>query len=264
MNFSTLNVAVIGAGRLAWSLIANFQQAGIPVRQLISRSENKRQAFAQAYAIPHLGQSPKDLLPDTDLVILSVSDHAIAEVALQLKGTIRPEAAVFHTSGSIDLETLLPAGGQIGVFYPLQMFTPRAVVDFRTIPLFIEGTANTLPLLRRLAESVSDRVVELNSADRLRLHLGAVFACNFPNYLYQLTHQLMPQQAEMDFRIYEPLVREQINRVFESLPENTQTGPAIRGDQVTLQKHLDLLQDQPDIRALYQRLSQRINADLEL
>jgi predicted short-subunit dehydrogenase-like oxidoreductase (DUF2520 family) len=262
MNPSPLKVALIGAGNLAWSLIPNLQKAGVEVSQLISRSPEKRRLFGEAYAIPHLKARPQELHPAVNLVFLTVSDHAIASVAAQLKGCISPQSILVHTSGSIAMDELAVSGARTGVFYPLQTFTTQVVVDFQEVPLFLEGAGQTE--LHGLARQLSNRVFPLDSTDRLRLHLGAVVACNFTNYLYQLAQDLMPQKEGIDFSIYEALVREQVDKAFRFQPQNTQTGPAIRGDLVTLQKHFDLLQDQPEAQELYRQLSLRINPKLEL
>lgn len=265
MHLPSLKVAIIGAGRLSWSLIPNLQAAGLEVRQLISRSADKRTRFQKAYQISRVDAQLSELVPEVELVFLAVSDHAIADVAQTLTGILPPESMLVHCSGSIAMDALGTAGGAKGVFYPLQMFTTQAVVDFRQVPLFVEGESSAVQtLLFSLAQSLSDQSYVLSSEDRLRLHLGAVVACNFTNYLYQLSQQLMPQQADLDFRIYEPLVREQIDRVFQLLPEQTQTGPAIRGDAVTLQKHLALLGGEPHAQKLYRELSLLIRPDLDL
>lgn len=252
----------IGAGNMSWSLIPALQKAGHHIIQLISRSEEKLEHFAATYNIPIISTNLQDLNPKVDFVFLTVSDQAVEKIAKTLPKT---NATFLHTSGSISLESLSPIGEHIGVFYPMQTFTRQKLVDFYPVPIFLEGKNETVEKrLYELAQTISNNVQFLNSQDRLRLHMGAVISCNFTNYLYQLTNKVLPHQAGLDFSIYTPLLREQLDKALAFQPQHTQTGPAIRGDIVTLQKHLTLLKDQPEIRELYLKLSNMINPGIKV
>ena len=264
MNLEKLKITVIGAGNLAWSLIPALQQAGISDIQLISRSETNRQSYQKQFGISQVDDNIGRLRPDTDLIFITVSDQAIGSVVQKLALTGVGNAICVHTSGSIPLAELTVLGEHTGVFYPMQTFTRDKMADFKLIPIFLEGNEAVLSKLKPIAERLSDKVFLLNSSDRLKLHMGAVWACNFTNYLFQIAQELMPQQSGMDFSIYEPLVREHIDKVFQFYPDHTQTGPAIRRDLKTLHKHLGMLDDHPRLQALYKQLSLGIRQDLDL
>jgi predicted short-subunit dehydrogenase-like oxidoreductase (DUF2520 family) len=259
MKLSEYRVAVIGAGNLAWSLIPNLQRAGVDVQQLISRDRERLLTYADTYGIPHTAHRPEELRPEINLLFLTVSDQAIEPLAARLPAG---ERTVLHCSGSMPLSTRAAAGPATGVCYPLQIFTRQAVTDFSGLPLFLEATAAARPALERVAHALSPRVYELDSAQRLKLHLGAVWVCNFPNLLYRFAEEQQTEGTGLDIRVYEPLIRMHIDKVFREGPANSQTGPAIRGDMPTLHKHLQLLQDQPAWQELYRILSQLINPEL--
>ncbi|MFK7922519.1 MAG: Rossmann-like and DUF2520 domain-containing protein [Bacteroidia bacterium] len=258
-----LKIVIVGAGKIAWSLIPALQKAGADIIQLISRSASSRKKYASAYHIPHQAANLNALNPAADWVILSIPDQAIGDTAEQLKGILQPHQVLLHTSGSTDIQTLQIAGGKKAVLYPMQIFTTDAVADFSRLPIFIEADADVLPSVERLARDLSQRVYPLDSDGRMQLHLGAVIACNFSNYLYRWAQEAMPKIEGIDFNIYEPLVREQVDKVFAHSPENTQTGPALRGDLGVLLKHLSLL-DQEEQRRLYRWLSLQINEQLPI
>ncbi|MEM6265183.1 MAG: DUF2520 domain-containing protein [Bacteroidota bacterium] len=258
---STWRVAVIGAGNLSWNLIPNLQAHRVEVVQLITRSTRKLKKFADVYGIPARSTYLDEIVKSANLVFLNVSDHAISEVATQLAPHVNPEAIYVHASGSIGLDALAPMGENIGVFYPMQIFTQAKVADFSELPIFLEGNEEVYRRLLPLARTLSRRVQRMSSEDRMRLHIGAVMVCNFVNHLFKTARDAMPGT---DFEIYEPLIREHIDKVFTVGPQNTQTGPAIRGDMITLQKHLHLLEGQPELQELYRKLSMGINPKLEL
>lgn len=257
---SIQKAVIIGAGNLSWSLIPNLQEAGIVVSQLISRTAKRRHLYSQAYDLSLQTDQLSEIDQEADWVFLCVRDHMIGQLAKDLEPYMPPKAIALHSSGSMALDTLEVLGDRIGIFYPLQIFTRQAVTDFGSLPLFIEGNPKVLPRLKSLAERMSPQVKTMDSAARLRMHLGAVMVCNFTNFLYTQASGIM----EGDFEVYIPLIKKHLEKVFSHGPENTQTGPAIRGDYKTLFKHLNSLEEQPDLRQLYKYLSKLINSELDL
>lgn len=252
-------IGLIGAGNLAWNLAANL--AGSPFEIVQVHSRHLDSAFRLAKDFPHIQPAfaPSQLRPDLDLALVASSDHGIAEIAATYAPFRGPQTVFAHTSGSIDLSALAPLGERVGVFYPLQTFTRGHKADFADIPLFLEGDAAVLDVLRPVAEHLSRRVGYMDSAQRLRLHLGAVFASNFANYMWLMAEQTVEGTGAAGLEVYAPLIRECMEKALRYGPHAAQTGPARRGDAVTMQKHMDLLRgNDPKLGQLYQILSELI------
>ncbi len=260
MTLSTRTAALIGPGRLAWSLIPALQAADIRIHALIGRREEQLGPFSHAYPDLPTATDFAAIPPNTDWIFLTVGDQAIASVASDLAGKIGKETWVFHTSGSTPLQHLAPLGPQVGVFYPLQIFTFDQVVPFEQVPLFLE-LPDRHPLWT-LAHRLSPQVHPMDSATRLRLHMGAVWVVNFTNYLFRVGLSNLP--GAIPFEVYRPLIHAHLEKAFAFGPEQTQTGPAIRGDDLTIKQHLEMLQAKPDWQSLYRTLSQAINPDLKV
>ena len=127
------------------------------------------------------------------------------------------------------------------------------------MPLFIEGSSDqTLNSIRELALTVSTDVTVLSSEGRKKLHLAAVFTCNFSNHMYAIAEQLLADEG-VPFRVMLPLVRETARKVETMSPKDAQTGPAIRGDRKVIDEHLALLKDNPEFAELYRLISTDIN-----
>lgn len=250
---------VIGAGNLSWSLIPGLQKAGIEVIQMISRNFSRATAYASEYKIEKISDKMSEISQEADLIFLCVSDGAIAKLALEIRET---DAIVIHCSGSVELEVLKSSGKQTGVFYPMQVFTRQMVVDFAEVPLFIEGEEEVQNLLISLGRRMSNKVYEMDSRSRLFLHLGAVMVTNFTNYIYRQANRVAIQPVDLDFDIYESLIRSHIKAVLEKGPEETQTGPAIRGDEEVIQKHMKVLSSDKELKQLYGAISYMINPEL--
>ncbi len=249
-----MRITLIGSGNVATHLAAAFKNAGHVIVQVYSRDIQNASLLAyhvKAGAIDNLG----DISPETDLFIIAVKDDAIGDIAQKL---VRYNKLIVHTSGATSLNVLTQYTDKAGVFYPLQTFSKTKELDFRTVPLCIEGADEQITTqLEDLARTISNNVYRVNSDKRKILHLAAVFACNFPNYLYYAAGKLL-QQHDLDFSLLRPLILETAEKVQEYLPNQVQTGPAIRNDEKTMATHLQLLHDDPELERLYAELSQLI------
>jgi len=180
----------------------------------------------------------EDLPLDSDLYIISVSDDAIQSVAASL-----PElnGIVAHTSGSVGMEVLAPYAKRYGVFYPLQTFTKGLDINYAEIPMFIEGCDEAVAkLLSEAAALFTSRIYPADSQRRRRLHVAAVFACNYANYMWSIADRLL-REDDMTFDLLRPLISGAVDKVMRISPEDAQTGPASRGDIKVLQEHYDML-----------------------
>lgn len=245
-----MNITLIGSGNVATHLAAAFKNAGHKILQVYSPTYQN--AALLAY---HVGASAIDKLADidtlADIFVIAVKDDAIEGLAAQL--SVYQKLTV-HTSGATDLL----AQANTGVFYPLQTFSKIKEVNFSQVPLCIEGSDEQVTvLLEQLAHTISNNVSRVNSAQRKILHLAAVFACNFPNALYAMAQGLLASY-QLDFNLLRPLILETAEKVQERFPVEVQTGPAIRRDQKTMDKHVELLSNQPVLQDIYQMLSQYI------
>jgi len=191
---------------------------------------------------------------DVDIYIIAVSDDAIIDVVNNLNpGT----GLVVHTSGALSIEHL-SSFPRYGVFYPLQTFSRNHILDFSKLPICIE--ANTIEDLQELedfAHSVSAVVFHLSSAERLKVHVSAVFVCNFVNYMYTMGFDYLEKQG-IPSSILRPLIAETASKITQMSPQIAQTGPAKRKDRKTIARHLELLKDDEPYLMVYKILSAQI------
>lgn len=249
-----MKIVLLGSGNVATHLAKALKSKGEELVQVYSQNLTNAELLARlvgAEAVNNLNKIENN----ADLYIISVKDDAIATVAKSLKNVT---GLVVHTSGTTDINILLEQVNKAGVFYPLQTFSKSKDVSFENIPLCIEaGDEDQLAVLKSLASKISSQVYELDGEKRKVLHLAAVFACNFPNHLYALANKILNQNG-LDFEIIRPLIAETADKVMDTLPENVQTGPAVRGDENTLNTHLSMLNDMPELQNIYQTLSNSI------
>ena len=244
-------ITIVGAGNVASHLIQAFADADITVYQHATR---KGDSDVQAQ-LP--GCKPSDIDAKADIVILAVSDYAIPRVTAALPEEFK--GLLVHTSGSVPMNAL---GNRIhkGVFYPLQTFSKGRAVDYKNIPLFLEAeNTKDLNRLKDLAQKAfsPDRVTQLTSDKRKKLHVAAVFVCNFVNHMYTIGSEIM-EDGGMDFDLLRPLIQETAQKVQTQSPKDAQTGPARRGDHEVINEHLDMLDGYNEEEDVYRLVTQSI------
>ncbi len=234
-----MRVVVVGSGGVAEALVKN-----IPAEVLVQVYGRNNQRISELSAI--CGVSTSDDLQAADLYVLAISDDSVSEVAATLP--FADGSMVVHTAGSVSISVLDGATERnatlsTGVLYPMQSFTVGREIAFDDLPIFVEGCDDeALAKVSDFAKMLSHRVITMSSEERCRLHIAAVFACNFTNAMFTASSDIL-NEAGLDFDLYAPLIRETVDKVLElNNPRASQTGPAKRGDKTTMESHIALLQ----------------------
>lgn len=245
---------VIGSGNVATHL-AGALAGYVEIRQIYSRNLSHAEELASVISAVCCATDDTDrIYDDADLYMMAVTDDSIKELAQRIKS--REEAIWVHTSGSVDMEVFEGLKKRYGVFYPLQTFSKGKPVDMREVPIFIEACSSEVENeLMALASEVTDKVSALTSDGRRRLHIAAVFACNFVNYMWTVADRQL-QLCGTDIHALDPLLKETFEKIATMSPKDAQTGPARRGDTKVIGRHIEML-DRPDAQ-LYKLISSQI------
>ncbi|HZT90575.1 MAG TPA: DUF2520 domain-containing protein [Gaiellaceae bacterium] len=213
------SVTVIGAGRAGSAIVARLRERGVDVR------------------------------PEAELRLLCVPDRAIADVAR----AIEPGPWVAHVSGATPLAALGPHERRFSV-HPLQTLTTTRG------PEQLDGawgavTGESQEALERatwLARTLGLRPFVLADDRRALYHAGASFASTFLVTLYRTAAGLF-EEAGVPPEALVPLMERTIANGFQ------QTGPIVRGDWQTIERHRDALRGTPD-EPLYAALAEATRA----
>jgi predicted short-subunit dehydrogenase-like oxidoreductase (DUF2520 family) len=249
-----MDIVIIGSGNAAAVLGRKFKAAGHSILQIYSR--NASAASNLAYEWDTESTNYKSLInKNAQVYIIAVDDDAIEDVADNLK---LPGKVVAHTAASVPKEILQHVSRHYGVFYPLQSLR-KETNHLPEVPVFFDGSDEIAKQkLEALAHSISDEKVVLASDDeRLKLHVAAVVVSNFTNHLYTLAADYCKKEG-LDFKQLLPLIEETALRIKDIPPAAAQTGPAIRHDQETIEKHIGLLKEHPRLKEVYMLLTHSI------
>lgn len=252
-----MKIALIGAGNLATVLGHALYNAKHDIVQVYSRTMAAAKQLAE-----RLNAVPTDDLEtitnDADLYIIALKDSVLNEVIGKICPN-RSEKLFVHTAGSMPIDVFRGRTERYGVLYPMQTFSKTRIVNFRNIPVFVEANSiSTMQTIIGVAQSVSDNVQELSSADRRYLHLAAVWACNYVNHCYDLAAEVL-QKVGLPLDVMLPLTDETARKIHELSPREAQTGPAIRYDENIIGAQMQLMNDNPNARKIYDLMAKSIH-----
>jgi predicted short-subunit dehydrogenase-like oxidoreductase (DUF2520 family) len=250
-----MKIVIIGTGNVATVFGKLLLRPGHRIIQVFGRNKARAGELARA-----LGAAPCSewnvLDRSADLYLLAISDKALYEMEqhIMLSGQL-----VVHTAGSVPKEVLQKISSRYGVLYPLQSLRKELEV-MTEIPVLVDAnTEEALAAVMDLARQISPNVTRASDEQRLKLHLAATIVNNFTNHLYAESEKFCLKE-NIPFHVLIPLVAETARRLEIISPALVQTGPAIRRDQVTIDKHLVMLENHPSLKKLYLLLTENIQA----
>ncbi len=245
---SMLHISIVGTGNVAFHLAQAIADCKtLKLVEVVGRNPDVQ-------GFPVSCSTSFNHISETDLILIAVADKAIASVVEQIP--ISFQGTVAHTAASIAMSALGRFENR-GVFYPLQTFSKTKALSWNKLPVFLESNTNQAQkYLEILAENLQAQLHSASSEQRLKLHLAAVFSCNFVNALFASAEEILDAE-NVPFDVLKPLIYETVDKAFSLTPKKAQTGPALRNDQTTMQNHVQALTD-AELRNLYQKLSELI------
>ncbi len=248
------SAVVIGAGNVAWHLACALKHKNISIKQIISRTPESAKTLASVINTKY-SVDLETIDISADVYFIAVTDDAVKKIIAKLKLT---NQLVVHMAGSLPISIFDDYFMNYGVFYPYQTFTKTREIDFSQIPICVEANnPSNAVILINFAKVLSNHVIELNSEDRAVLHLAGVFASNFSNHMYSLAAHMLKKRG-LDFKLLKPLITETAHKATELDPKKAQTGPAVRNNKNTMDKHLAMLKGHPELESIYEILSESI------
>jgi len=248
-----MKVVLIGSGNVASVLGRLITKNNHQVIQVTSRNIENAKMLADELGAAYTDYNGQ-LDKSADLYIIAVSDMAIHECVQHYN---IHDKLVMHTAGSVSKDVLKNTSYNYGVLYPLQSLR-KEMQEIPEIPFLVDGNnEGVVKAIYEFAATLSPDIQVMNDEDRLKLHAAAVIVSNFTNHLYAIAEEFCNSE-HVNFNLLKPLIMETASRIRYQSPGAVQTGPAVRKDILTLDKHLRLLANHPKLRTTYLRLTDSI------
>jgi len=236
-----MRLGIIGGGRAAWAFGSTWRRIGWPLSGIVLRSDSPVAQLAAKRTVDELAR-------DSELILIAVSDRAIEELAASIPQT---RAIIFHPSGIL---TSVRGGFSL---HPLKALPPAGEPsDLKDSLLVFEGQHRDVA--RKIAGAAGARFAEIAPQQKVLYHAAAVFGSNYVAELLDIAEQLIGiDHARDDLAA---LAQSAIDNWRRHTDARRFTGPAARGDQDVIDRHLAALQRDPELAELYRILAQRILA----
>lgn len=263
---NSINIVIIGTGNVAYHIADSFTaNQHLQLLQVFNHRNTKEAKRYAEHFNCNLVTSYTAINTKADVYIIAVKDDAIVEVVKNL-AALKLKGIVVHTSGSIDIKILMQASESIGVYYPLQTFFQKAIIEWKKTPVLIEANSKqALTKLKKIASSISEKVKVVTSENRLQIHLAAVFACNFTNAMYVAAYEIIENNlSKKDSELLQPIMSQSFDKLKDNHPRKSQTGPAMRNDTKVMKKHLALIKADKQLTKVYKTLSSLIESQQKL
>ncbi len=180
------------------------------------------------------GDDPSDAASGVDAVIIATPDAAIASVA----ATVEPaEAVLVHLSGATGLEALAPH--RAASVHPLAALPDEHTGAARLMaggPFAVAGD----PFARELVAALGGRPFEIADDQRALYHAAAAVASNHVVALLAQVERLAEASGAPLWALLE-MAAASVDNVATLGAAAAITGPASRGDQDTIDRHLAAL-----------------------
>lgn len=250
-------ISIIGTGNIAGYLAHKISTRGYKISHIYGRDFNKANIIAEKFGAKAV-KDINEVTNDTDLLIIAVKDDAIKEVVLKLS---KIQCPVVHTSGMEAPDVMKGVNDYYGKLYPLQSITIYSDMNVE-VPVCVFGSDKSFEnKLATFSKEVFGNSFLTKAEDFPLLHLSAVIVNNFTNALFTEAFDLL-NKNQTDPKVLFPLIQETFRRIELYNPVDVQTGPAVRNDVKTMQKHVDLLSQygNPDKVKIYELMSKLIQS----
>jgi predicted short-subunit dehydrogenase-like oxidoreductase (DUF2520 family) len=249
----SMQVVIIGSGNVATILGRLFIKNNHTVLQVMSRNLAHAEVLGKELGCSFTNFEGKTNL-DADLYLVSLTDNILFDLN---KSFNLGNKLIVHTAGSITKDVLSTISTNYGVFYPFQSLR-KENTTLPQIPFLVDAnTEEATQKLEELAKTLSGIVKRTTDDERIKLHVSGVMVSNFTNHLYSLAEDFCVKEG-VDFSLLYPLIKETADRITSHSPQKMQTGPAIRNDVYTLDKHLKVLATHPKLKYIYLKLTDSI------
>jgi predicted short-subunit dehydrogenase-like oxidoreductase (DUF2520 family) len=244
-----MDLAVVGAGRVGTALAVLWRRAGHTIRAVSGGPATPERAARHLPGVPVLDNVAA--ARGAGVVVIATPDGAIAGVCEELArgSAVGPGIFVGHASGAVGLDALASArsaGSPTFAIHPLQA-CPTVEAAVERIPgagfAVTSDGEDGFALGARLAEDAGGRPFRLADEAKPLYHAAAVFASNYLVAVTAIAHDLfgLATDAGDAAAMIGPLQEATLANVTRDGPATALTGPAVRGDALTVERNLRAL-----------------------
>lgn len=246
---ATASIVLIGGGRVGTAVTYLMKQAGHDVVAVASRTDSSARTAAERLSAPVFRlEDPKP--PEADIYLLGVTDDVLRPLADQLTDRFRSAATVIHFAGAFGISPLSPldaAGHPVAALHPVQA-CPDVDTAIRRLPGSSWGVTCSPALedwaRRTVVNDLRGAPVMVPEEARPLWHASSVMTSNGIAAVMGFGESLLASAGiPPEAVVLGPLAAGTVQNAREGGGGSaTLTGPIVRGDVSTIERHLKALE----------------------
>lgn len=238
------NIGVIGIGRVGQAVAKTLSKEGYSIIGINDIQEGLTNDFVQEIGSKVL--TLEQLTQDSEIIFITTPDRYIKKVAKEIALFNLKNKFVIHMSGLLDSLELIDCrkkGAIIMSLHPLQAFASiqEALVNLPGSYFTFEGDKSAAGIARELVQKWQGKLITIRREFKPLYHAAACIASNYLVTLLEDAIHLLEESGfdrKLAWEAMLPLVKGTINNVSAKGTKDALTGPIVRGDYLTIEKHI--------------------------
>lgn len=257
-----MNFSIIGAGKVGSAIgYKLIDQGDYELQSFCTRSRTSLHRASQ-----YLGErgtlDVKEAAANSELLIISVPDHEIANVVQRIASLDLAGRYMFHVSGSLGDEILKEArlkGAVTGSIHPLQSFAgiEGAINNIEGTFFGVSGSDEGRRMALKIVNDIGGLPIEVEDNKKTLYHAAACIASNYLVTVFANAQKAAEEAGISPNDSLKPMVKlmaSTLRNIEEYGPHQALTGPIARGSAQTVKDHLEALQAIPGLLHFYKML----------
>ena len=264
-------IAIVGAGNLAGALALSLRAAGYEIDQVIARGQGASMRRAQALGrqVGASAVSAEQARIQAGIVWFCVPDGAIAGAAQSLAKAANWSGKVaLHSSGALasnELGALQRRGAAVASVHPLMTFVRGSRPSLVDVPFALEGNHKALRAARAIVLHLGGRPFTIRKQHKAAYHAWGMFASPLLTALLASTERVagaagVSRKAARKRML--PILKQTLANYARLGAPGAFSGPIVRGDVATVERHLSVLHRVPGATEVYIALARAALRDL--
>ncbi len=250
-----MNIVFIGSGNVATYYAVALHKKQHNILQIYSPTIANAQLLADkvnAAATNNIN----NIVPNADAYFIAVKDDVLQNISLPDN---LQNAVLIHCSGTSSVQSLQKSSQHLGVIWTLYSIKKENATQLNNIPLITDNTTDIAQkTIAQLTKDISEYpAMQLSDEKRKIMHLNAVLVNNFTNHLLDIAAKIS-EENQLPFEMLYPIIEQTFTQIKDQSPAKLQTGPAIRGDNTTIQEHLEFLKSNKEWQEVYSAITESI------
>ncbi|MEP6849292.1 MAG: Rossmann-like and DUF2520 domain-containing protein [Acidobacteriota bacterium] len=243
-------ISIVGAGRLGGALALALDKAGFDIDLLIYRTSELPAHFSSQFRRPPVITDSGDVGEiRSDIIFITTQDAEIAAATKQLAGFITGSPTVFITSGAISssyIGELRAKGCRIGSLHPLVSISDPLMGSDRFSGAYfcVEGDPEAIQQAEPIIKGLGGHSFSIDPDKKALYHASAVMASGDLLALIDMAVGILEKcglEGNKASAVLLPLIKSTVENFAERGIEGSLTGPFVRGDSATFERHLNAL-----------------------